>query len=206
MNSLKLLSLSKSENEITEVVLINIVKMLTERKLLNKSQLNINIKNITSLKPIDNIYKIKINENDEVIIKIFKHSITSISKTTEVGGFLINNKNKKCIVVVSNLNKKVKQSIKKHFPLTEIFKESDLMINLVDHVYIPKHIVLDEKQKKEFYEKYSINKSKSSSMFEDDPIAKYFNLSIGDVCKIFRPSETGNITIGYRVVVRGSIN
>ena len=47
---------------------------------------------------------------------------------------------------------------------------------------------------------YITSKSLFPVMNRDDPVAKYLNLSSGDVCKILRKSITSGEYISYRVV------
>ena len=47
---------------------------------------------------------------------------------------------------------------------------------------------------------YILAKSIFPVMNRDDPIARYLNLSSGDLCKIIRKSQTSGEYISYRVV------
>jgi DNA-directed RNA polymerase I, II, and III subunit RPABC1 len=68
-------------------------------------------------------------------------------------------------------------------------------------VLVPKHIKITEEEIKLVMEKhYIVTKSIFPVMNRDDPIARYLNLSSGDVCKIIRKSPTSGEYISYRVV------
>ena len=85
MTTLKIFQLEKNNEDIRKTVLTNIVKMFTERKLLNFENLATNIEKLTSIQSDDYTYILNIenykNEADKkYIIKIFNQKITAISK------------------------------------------------------------------------------------------------------------------------------
>ena len=63
-----------------------------------------------------------------------------------------------------------------------------------------KHIILTKSEEEELFEKYTTSASKLPKMTKDDPMAKYYGMKKGDICKIYRKSPVGD-TIYYRVVV-----
>lgn len=71
----------------------------------------------------------------------------------------------------------------------------------VEHVLIPKHIKLSEKEKKELFEKYNISMKEIPKMRKDDPALLKLNVNAGDIIKIIRKSETSGESIFYRGVV-----
>jgi DNA-directed RNA polymerase I, II, and III subunit RPABC1 len=89
----------------------------------------------------------------------------------------------------------------KEYRFVEIFWLNNVIFNITKHILVPKHIKMTEDEVKELMEKhYIVSKSVFPVMNRDDPIAKYLNLSSGDVCKIIRKSQTSGEYISYRVV------
>lgn len=76
-----------------------------------------------------------------------------------------------------------------------------LNINIVDHQDVPKHIVLNEKEKKELLEKYQLNDKQLPFILRDDAMARYLGLLPGEVVKILRSSPTSGTYLTYRICV-----
>lgn len=196
-------------------VLTNIVKMLTNRKLLKKENLEDNIKKILSIDSDDNLYKIQL-DNPEIYypvnehtknfyVKLLNQKVTGVSKSSNVGEFLFKYKNNPKIIVASSVTSKAIQQLNEDFPHSEIFLEKELMMDLVSHVSVPKHELLDENDTKLVLEEYFTKKREMPKIFITDPVSKYYNAKIGQIFRIIRPSETSGMTFYYRLVIRGSI-
>ncbi|MBW2981309.1 DNA-directed RNA polymerase subunit H [Candidatus Woesearchaeota archaeon] len=74
-------------------------------------------------------------------------------------------------------------------------------IVIKNHVLMPKHEKLSEKDKKELFEKYHIGLKELPKIKKDDPAIASLNVSVGDVIKITRPSPTAGESIFYRGVI-----
>ena len=70
-----------------------------------------------------------------------------------------------------------------------------------EHILIPKHIKLSEKEKQELLEKYHISLTELPKINKDDPAISKLNIKAGDVIKILRNSPTIGKSIFYRVVI-----
>lgn len=210
MNSstFKIFQIEKNNEDVRKKVLTNLMKMLTERKLLNKDNLEKNIKNITNEQSDDYSYMIKIDnyatENDKVIaVKIFHQKITAISKQSNISDFLLKYKEIPKIVIVKSINTKAAQYITSNHQKTEIFIENDLMINLIDNTFVPKYEILDTETDdfKQFCIAYNCKKRQIPKMLTTDPVARYYNLKKGNIVRILRPSESTGTSPFYRIVV-----
>ncbi len=73
----------------------------------------------------------------------------------------------------------------------------------VQHVLIPKHKKLSEKDKKELLENYKISVNELPSIFKSDPALLGVEVEAGDVVKIERDSPTAKDTTFYRGVIDG---
>lgn len=201
----KLYRIEKSNDEIIKTILTNIIKMLTERGLLDNKQILDNIKNITDNISKDMSINIKLIDNTSFGIKINLQKITGINKSPDINNFLLQNKDIPKLIVVEEISKKASQHIYLRYPKSEIFLKDELMINLVDNPIVPKHIVLNKNEKLEFFNSYRLKKENLPEILSGDPVAKYYNMKPGDVCKIIRDSEKSGFAVAYRLVKKGSI-
>jgi DNA-directed RNA polymerase subunit H len=79
----------------------------------------------------------------------------------------------------------------KTFPVFEIF----------EHNLVPKHEILEEKEKKEVLALYKIQPYQMPQIRSTDPAVKAIGARPGDVLKIIRKSATAGEHIAYRYVV-----
>jgi DNA-directed RNA polymerase subunit H (RpoH/RPB5) len=203
----KLHLVEKSRTEIIHAILTNTVKMITERKLVNQTNTDKIISGLISIQSDDLTYKINLDNtpiNNKILaVKIIPQKITAVNKTTGISDFLNTFKDNHKIVIVSSINKKAKQYISLNYPNTEIFEESELLINLVDHCMVPKHEILTKEEAESFYKEFNCKKRNIPKMLTDDPVARYYNVKVGDIVRILRPSVTSSIAPSYRLVIRG---
>ena len=197
-----LLSIEKHNNEIIENILTNIVKMMTNRNLLNNTDLNKNIKLLTNnTNGTSENHKLQLNKN-VLMIKIIQQNITSINKTSNIFEFLDANRKKHSLVVVKDISRRALDDISIKFPQAEIFLEKELMINILDYSFVPRHVLLNDEQKQEFYSQYNIKNKNMLKIFSKDPVSKYFNAKEGDIFKITRPSKNSGYINIYRLVIK----
>ncbi len=70
----------------------------------------------------------------------------------------------------------------------------------IQHVLIPKHKKLSEKEKNELLEKYHVTLNELPSIKKNDPALAGMEVESGDVIKIERDSPTAGKAIFYRGV------
>lgn len=201
MDSLNLVPIQKDVDDIEETILTNVVKMLTNRKLLNKNDLDKNIKSVLDQKPDDFMYKIKIDKG-EIFVKLMLQNITTVGKTTGISEFLVSYKNKKSILVVKSITKTPLNIVTNRYEDTELFLEKDLMIDKVEYNLVPKFEILNEQEKKEYFDNYNVTKTGSLKISYKDPAVKYYGAKPGDVLRVIRPSEASGFSVAYRLVVK----
>jgi DNA-directed RNA polymerase subunit H len=77
-----------------------------------------------------------------------------------------------------------------------------LQFNILKHVLVPEHRVMNEEEVKQIMVKYNINdKIEFPDISRFDPVARAIGLRPGQVCHILRPSKTAIMTNYYRYCV-----
>lgn len=77
---------------------------------------------------------------------------------------------------------------------------SRLQYNALEHILVPKHIVLSDEEANEVRKKYYIQKDNQiPGISRFDPIALIIGLRPGQLCKIIRPSKTSINAVSYRI-------
>ena len=80
-----------------------------------------------------------------------------------------------------------------------LFSLERLQFNILEHQYVPAHIVLTEDEKKEMFKRYNIlNVKNLPDISRFDPVAQAIGMRPGDICRIERPSKTSVISNYYR--------
>lgn len=109
----------------------------------------------------------------------------------------------RAIIVVQNELKSNARSELNFFSEVRIeaFLEDELLVNVTEHVLVPEHQVLTNAEKKDLLATYTVKETQLPRMLLTDPVAKYYGLKRGQVCRIIRHSETAGIYVTYRIVV-----
>jgi len=196
-----------NETEKLEIISTNLLKMLKERKLINNydkliNQVFNNLKN-------KNSYDIKLDNNDKYDVDVYSimlinDNINNLSKSS-VFSTILSKYNKKLnthiIIIVEDIKEKIREKILLQFNNIEIFKKIELMMNLVDHMYIPKHILLTDEEKEIFYKEYNVSNEQMQKISIFDPVSRYYNAKKNDIFRIIRSSDITGTTFSYRLVI-----
>ena len=77
-----------------------------------------------------------------------------------------------------------------------------LQFNILEHIYVPPHRILDENEKNQIMVKYNIqNDAQFPDISRFDPVSQAICLRPGQVCEIMRPSKTAVFAPYYRICV-----
>lgn len=93
-----------------------------------------------------------------------------------------------------------KELLNDEFKLYEVFLTKMLMFNITHHEIVPKHIILTEDEAKKVIDDFDATKSQLPKLLSTDPVAKYYGMKSGTVCRIVRNSPMTGESIYYRIV------
>ena len=197
------LSLNKKYNkkEKKEIVIKNVIKMLCNRKLLDKTKIDSYYNNIIKNYSTLSYFEIKLLDNTILNVMLIDSKITSIKKIDNIDEILLNNKKK--IFIVNSIQNKIWEILIQHN--IEVFYYYEFLINIVDHDLVPEHILLVDSDKNDFLKLYKDQLSKIPFILQSDPITRYFNANVNDIFKIKRVSPTSGISYYYRIVKQSSL-
>jgi len=214
----ELIPVKKDNETIRKDVLTNLIKMLNERGLIDEKSLQKTLDDIKKPKDED-VYKFNLttnikpdNEDKEyikkfngsfLVVKIIHQKIQGIAKMPIIKDFITQYPNNHKIFIFDGISDKARSNLM-DIPNIEVFNESFLMINIVDHIDSPKYKVLTEDESKEVIESYILKKKEMMKILTTDAIVTYFNLKRGDIVKIIRFSEQSGKNIAYRIVAKGT--
>lgn len=105
------------------------------------------------------------------------------------------------IIVLCNKLKPPKDYFETSEMGLEIFWYKSLTFNVSKHVMVPKHELISNFKKDELKKVYFLDRlDKLPTILKEDPVAKYYGMRNGDVCRITRESPNIGTSIMYRYV------
>lgn len=197
------LNIRKSANEIRESVLINIYKMLIDRKFLKQhndtlEQLKKKVSNesVSFSSDYDIPYNIHVKFLSETNIAKKQNLIKLLDYTNKQNHYIL-------IVIDNKISKFLKDF--KRISNIEIFDYEEFYINVTDHILVPKHILLTKEESEKLLTEYNCKLEQIPKILKNDRVARHYNMKVGQICKIERYSEVTGKSISYRHVVN-SVN
>ena len=138
-------------------------------------------------------------ESSDKVIKDVKKYVKMYEVLSDAHG--ITEKDDFIFVFFNNLHEEL-LDIENKYPNLTMFNYKKLLINVVEHSYVPKHTKINESEKKHLKTALMIKSFNQLPLLNrSDVISKYYNFRIGDVIKIERPSIGNKTHIAYRYVV-----
>ena len=211
----QLIPVRKDPEMIRVEVLSNLIKMFSERGYISQDNIKTNINKIkkpestdTYIINLDKTIKpegtnVDKNFNGKTLaVRIVHQKITGITKIPVIKEFLDNFPLQHKVFIFTSISDKAKSTLM-NVPNTEVFVESFLMINLVEHIDSPRYEVLSEEEIQELQQSYMLQKKEIPKILSTDPVVSYFNLKRGQVIRVIRPSEQSGFAVAYRIVIKG---
>lgn len=168
--------------------------MLTDRGLLNSADFDSNIKHYKQYTdPKYNLYiPIKTAPSGEIYhVKIFNNTVTTINGVQDINEFLNKYNEEHKIVLVESFSKKAYHQFME-FDKIEVFRKSDLMIDVMDHDLQPISVQMfrSKEEKDALQREYDV--SNISIIKTTDRLARHFNMKHGEIAKFVTANN------GYR--------
>lgn len=193
MNTSTRLQLNVPEQK--DIILLNFSKMLSRRNIIKHTDIPKIHTQLSSLKPDNNIYNIKINDIS-ISLLLYFFPLTTIKKSSAEEEFILKKKDMKFIIAKEITKKTYSQAIENN---TETFELHDFLIDIPSNPLVPLHILLTNEQKNillKLYQEKELPKIKV-----DDIMAKYIGAKKGDIIKIIRNTINSGESVYYRKVI-----
>lgn len=134
------------------------------------------------------------NENEKMCVILSNITSLGVERMKEYVNYMEKNKYKHGIIVYISVTSKATKIIENEniTKIIELFQHKELMFNITKHVYVPKHIKLNNEEAIEFKDKYGMS---FAGIKTSDPISKFYFYSKGDVIKIIQNNGFVNYSI-----------
>ena len=181
-----------------------VLEMLEDRGYLVPENFKLSFENFLLIFEENNldIHLIK-NEKDSIIVR-FMHDynknltkkdldniVQTIIETTE-------NENINIVLIMKNRTTTSNKDLVDRTKNVEIFCQDYLVLNPTKHFLVPKHSILSKEEETQVLKKYGCTKAQLPKLPHTDPIAKYYGMKPGDICKIVRNNASSGQHIYYR--------
>ena len=93
-----------------------------------------------------------------------------------------------------------KELERKQYENVEIFLKKNMMFNITHHEIVPRHILLNQEEVDMILKQYQTTRAQLPKLLTTDPVAKYYGMKAGDVCKIIRQSPMTGESYYYRIL------
>lgn len=139
------------------------------------------------------INTMKNNNSSQELVKLYKFIYDSNRFT---------NNDDIIFVVFDKLGEEV-YNIEEKYSNVTVFDYKKFLINIVEHMYVPKHVKIHKDEHNLLKTKLMIKDLEQLPLLsKSDAISRYYNYRIGDVIRIERPSNGNMKHIIYRYVVQ----
>ena len=171
---------------------------LNQMVITNQLDMLIN-KNDESSKVYINFY-----ENCQTSKNIQKNNINDMRDDLFEVESILNTNDSLIIITNCDANDSCKSHLKHIWEqkkyLINVINLERLQYNILEHSYVPQHIILNNEEENKFREKYNIRSNADiPEISRFDPVAQVICMKPGQICKIIRPSKNAIISNYYRI-------
>lgn len=200
----KLYSVFKSEPEKTEIIINNVLTMLSNRIYLDSNKDKHALLDHASAKKKlvskdDNTFTITVNNGDTYAIKIFYQKIMSTGKQSLISEFIKEYESARKIIIANSFNNKTADFASKNG--AQIFAEGYMLRDLVAQDDQPIFELLSPKEMAAIKMEYGIDETTAPKITKSEAVVKYYNLKKGDFVRVIELSPTSGLIVTYQVVV-----
>ena len=195
-----------NDEGIRNLIFENISKMLFNRHIIS-SETDMNNQLIKNYDNNTSFYKSRTDDDNhlkKVAVKLLLRKITTINKIEDIDNFLDKYQDYYKIIIVSKITPKAHKKFLEYDNL-EVFSDDELLTNKIDHIFVPKHIILTTEQQNQIKKEYEFKRNEIGKIKQSDPIARYYNIKVGQIIMIERPSITSGISIYYRICIQSAL-
>lgn len=204
MERSNLFPIFKSNDDKIAAIISNVVRMLSRRIYIDdngdKHYILSYETTMNNMKQGDKgEYIFKADNGDRYAVKIVFDNITTTGSNSPIAAFMKDYSKHIKIIVASDYKNRIADWITNDG--SYIFTEFSMLSDLMANKHVPKFELLSPSEMQLVKKEYGINDDSIKKMKIYDPVTKYFNLGIGDIVRIIRPSPTTGEAVDYRIVV-----
>jgi len=155
-------------------------------------------RNINIPHKIDKLDELNVFQN-LIIINISSEKL-GIQQVKVIQTYLDNYKKDTNIIMYNDTITTFAKSALDEIQNIELFSYKELSYNVTHHSFVPKHILVSEKEKQQILTHFKVNEKKMPGIQISDPVCRYFNAKEGQMFKIIRKSNTTGESLYYRIV------
>lgn len=194
------LNVEHNMRENNEIIISNILKMLERREIINSWEDEFKKINSSDFQNQFNFEFI-----NKIGVYLINAKLTNIAQGHPLDIYLSNNLDiHKIVIVKDDVAKKVVKQIINDYNNAEFFFEKEMKIDLPSIIFVPKHEIIIDDERKEILNKFSENELARIKL--SDPMVRYYNGKVGDIIKITRFSITAGKNTFYRKVIPSSVD
>jgi DNA-directed RNA polymerase subunit H (RpoH/RPB5) len=141
------------------------------------------------------------NDKQRVVVHFLKSQLKLEDNITKIRNFYSLGRNDHLLCVICTETNPIDKIVSYTVKNTELFWYKSLTFNITQHTLVPKHELIEYSKKAEIKKIYNLNSLENLPfILTRDPVAKYYNMIHGDICKITRNIANVGESVSYRFV------